>query len=265
MVSIPSVSPNDLKNRRQQLQSRRRAKAWQGIWRLLFISSMAGGLFWTISLPQWAIEEKSQIEVEGNQLLSETQVKDLLALSYPQSVWELPIQQLSQQLETAPPLLDVKVVRHVFPAKLTIQVKERQPVAIAIANNKVEGFLDERGVFIPKTFYQTDNKNLKSLSLKAIGFEEEYRPYWQQLYPLILASTVKILAIDWQDPNNLVLKTELGTVHFGLGTSLPDKFTALARMKKLPSRLPLSKVSYIDLSQPDTPVIELKPGKPKQT
>ncbi|MGH2413330.1 MAG: cell division protein FtsQ/DivIB [Microcystaceae cyanobacterium] len=274
MSSIASVSPNELRNRRQVLQSRRRLKSWQSIWRLLLISGMAGGLFWGLTLPQWLIQAGTQIEVEGNHLLSKDQIRSFLSISYPQSIWELPTQRLIEQLEMTPPIADARIARQLLPPKLTLAIRERHPVALAlsskIAANQTKsqiqavGFLDEQGVFIPRRFYTQVDKSFEFPKLKVIGFSEQQRPYWRELYHLISQSPIKIFEVDWRDPSNLILKTELGIVYCGTyPAQFAEKLAVLARMQTLSSRISISRIVYIDLTNPESPTIQVNPPKSK--
>lgn len=262
MTDIASISRNQLKSRRQELQHQRRLRALQGVWRFLTIASMAGGIIWAIALPHWSISQKSPIEIEGNRLLSKDQIRQLLLIDKPKSVWQLPTQQLLGHLKATPPIADAQITRQILPPKLIVEVTERQPVALATSKQQ-EGFLDEEGVFIAKDFYkQRDPRTWKAPTLKVIGYQELYRDRWQQLYPLIVRSTVKIFEIDWRNPSNLILKTELGVVHCGgYSDRFPQQLTVLAQMGQLSSRFAISQLAYIDLSNPTLPTIQLKPPK----
>ena len=262
MSSLTSVT---LKNRRQELQNQRRLKYWQAVWRSLVACSLATGLFWAIALPEWAIEKETQIEIEGNQFLSEAELRQLLALAYPQPILELQTQQVIRKLKTAAPVDEAAVARQLFPPKLTVKVRERPPVAIVLAPEAkpnsgaaaAVGFLDEQGILIPQDFYtQMDKNDLPTL--KVIGFAQQYQPYWSELYRLVARSSVKVEEIDWQDPSNLILKTELGTVHLGANPSqLSEQLTVLSRLQSLSARLKPNQVASIDLTNPNSPAVEL--------
>jgi cell division protein FtsQ len=259
MSAIASVSENDLKSRRQELQNQRRWQLVQSVWRFLAVASLAGGVWWLMDQPDWTIEDKSQVEIEGNQLLSAEQIRTLLPLSSPQPIWRLPSQEMGEKLKKTPPLADAQISRQLFPPKLTVVVRERQPVALA-SSSQGQGYLDAQGVWIPKSFYGKGEKPLQVPSLKVIGFEPHYRPYWVQLYPLLNRSPVKISLVDWRDPSNLVLKTALGNVYFGSASDrFSEKLAVLARMDKLSSRVSVSRIIYIDLRNPAFPSVELKP------
>lgn len=264
MTDLPPLDPNSLKTRRQALRSQRRFKAWQAVWRFSLLTGMAGGMLWVMSWSDWTIRDQSQIQVQGNRLLSEDQVRQLLPLTSAQPIWQLPTQQLSRALEAKPPIAEAEIARQLFPVKLTVAVRERQPVARATAAGK-RGFLDAEGVFIPQQAYRPEIlKALKLPDLTVIGFESRYRPYWAELYPAIGRSPVKIQTVDWRNPSNVVLKTELGTVHGGpYDGQFPQKLAALAQLRRLPSRVPASRIIYIDLTDPDSPAVQLKPLPPQ--
>lgn len=262
-MAIASDSPSTLKNRRIELLNQRRWQALQRLWRVLFISTIAGSLCWVMATPDWEITTAQQIEIQGNQLMSADKIRSLLSLSYPQSLWQLKTHQLKAKLENLPPVADALVTRQIFPPSLTVQINERRPVAIASSSQSM-GFVDEQGIFIPKSFYSQQSSQLKQLQLKITGYETQYHSYWRELYPLIHYSTIKIFEVDWQNPGNLVLKTELGIVHCGAySLQFSEKLKVLAKMKKLSSRVPINQIVYIDISNPKLPSVKLKPKPAK--
>ena len=213
MTDSTLIPADSLKNQRQTLRHERRLKAWQGVWRFLFLCGMTGGLIWGVSLPHWLIREQSQVKILGNERLNPEQIEKMLNMSYPQLIWKLPIQQLTKKLESQPPLEKVYMTRQLLPVEVTIRVKERQPVAEATMAGKA-GFIDAEGVWIPQSFYQ-EAKVKPSLKLKVLGLNAQSLTYWKSIYPLIVSSPVAITAIDWRDPSNLILHTALGKVHCG--------------------------------------------------
>jgi cell division protein FtsQ len=70
------------------------------------------------------------------------------------------------------------------------------------------------------------------------------------------------MEIDWQDPMNLILKTELGTVHLGAPSfHLSEKIRVMAQMRHLPVQLNLSEIEYIDLKNPEYPLVQMNQRK----
>ncbi|MEM8777882.1 MAG: FtsQ-type POTRA domain-containing protein [Cyanobacteria bacterium P01_G01_bin.49] len=252
------MSAEILKRQRQTLRHQRRLKAWQGVWRFLALCGITGGLIWSFSSPHVMIRGKSQVKITGNRLLTESQIQKMLEIDYPQYIWQLSMNQLREGLITQPPIEEVYLTRQLLPTKITLIVEERQPVAKAVVGNQT-GFLDEEGVWIPQTFYSAETKVIPASSLQVLGFDEPYRPYWVKLYPLLTTSAVKITVVDWRDPSNLILKTELGMVHFGsYGDDFLQKLAALAKLRKLPSQVSQERIIYIDLSNPNAPSVHLK-------
>jgi cell division protein FtsQ len=264
MVTVGTVSSTQLKKRRQHLQQQRRTQFWQGAWRSLMIWVIAGGLTWGIARPEWVIQEPQQIKIEGNKLLSAQKIHSLLSLSYPQSLFHIQPPELAQELEAFAPIAEARVERQVFPPGLTVEISERVPVAIAqrIQANQDSpqlGFLDAQGVWIPLEQYSDLSSNPDALSLRVTITKDSELTHWSDFYESIRYSTVKIFAVNWQNPNNLILETELGTVHLGRYTpQLREQLTVLAQMGHLPDHLDYRLLDYIDISDPNSPLIQLK-------
>jgi len=268
MANSGTHNTTDTQKRRLELQKRRNLKFAVAMGRSLVLLGMSYGLFWLISLPKWVITSSSQLEVLGNRRLSLDTVKSLTGLSYPQSLWELPTQDLRNQLKNTPPIADAAVMRRLLPPGLTIEIEEREPVAVVLSNSDpnqktlapipVIGFLDRQGVFIAYKYYNNPDSKLKTPKLKIIGFTEQNKIYWAELYTLVSQSPLDIYQIDWRDPNNLILKTSLGIVYLGANHSLLAKqFTALNNLSQLPSEINPDQILYLDLNNPDAPLINL--------
>lgn len=266
MANIASVSQTELTNRRKKLRRARRMKSFQSLWRTLFVGGMATSLVWAITLPNWVIRSSEQIVIEGNHLLSTKAIRSSLALSYPQSILQVQPQAIAKSLEAIGPIAKATVSRQLLPPGLTIQVKERKPVAIAIIAPNLKtsnpGLVDEQGVWMPKSSYTQLEQNLELPKLKVIGDNEQYRPYWSQVYQAVNRSAVQVFEIDWQDAGNLILKTELGNVHLGpYSARFTEQLGILDRMRELPTHVSPSKIAYIDLKNPDFPAIQMTTKK----
>lgn len=284
MTGIVSVSQTELAQRRQQLRFRRRVRFLQTVWRVLAVSSLAGGLFWVATLPAWVIRRPEQVIIQGNHYLPAQTIQTLLPIPYPQSLLRVEPQQIADTLKAKAPIAEVTISRQLFPPSLIVQVKERFPVAIAVqsvpdprltAPNRpalpgaktkgtapVVGLLDEKGLWIPLELYTSLNQSLKMPSLKIIGSFQQYHPYWSKLYQEVGNSPVKISEIDWRDPTNLILKTELGVVHLGsYDSQFSYQLSVLDQMRKLKSHPSFSQITYIDLRNPDAPVAQMTQPK----
>ncbi|MBI4780381.1 MAG: FtsQ-type POTRA domain-containing protein [Oscillatoriophycideae cyanobacterium NC_groundwater_1537_Pr4_S-0.65um_50_18] len=118
--------------------------------------------------------------------------------------------------------------------------------------------LDERGTFIPYESYVALNRSRQLPNLKIIGMQDQYRSQWTSLYQQVSRSPVKILEIDWREPGNLILKTELGAVYCGsYGNRFAEQLRTLDQLRHLPEKLPAEQIDLIDLRNPQTPLVKL--------
>jgi cell division protein FtsQ len=276
---IVSVSQTELAQRRQKLRYRRRVRSLKTVWRILAVGGLAGGLVWVATLPAWVIRRSDQVTIEGNRYLSAQTIRALLPIPYPQSLLRIEPQSIERELTSKAPIAKVNVGRRLLPPGLIVQVQERYPVAIAlsVATNTPNfyqaairsqpvslkaGLLDEAGVWIPIEVYTSLNQSLKLPELRVIGNLEQYRPYWSQIYREITQSPVKVTEINWQDPANLILKTELGIVHFGpYSPQFTYQLSKLDQMRKLASTPDFNQIAYLDLRNPDSPIAQMIKSK----
>ncbi len=127
------------------------------------------------------------------------------------------------------------------------------------SNDKVTvGLLDANGVLMPLEKYTSLNPTVKLPSLKVIGLPQQYSSYWNQLYQSVSQSGVKVMEIDCQDPTNLILKTELGNVHLGAASpQISEQIKVLAQMSHLSTQLNPNQIEYIDLKNPEYPLVQM--------
>lgn len=282
MAEISSPSQLELANRRQQLRRQRRSRSLQMAWQLIAVGSLTGGLVWGLARSDWMVRSPAQVVIEGNQFLATENIRSILPIQYPQSILLIQPQTIAQHLETKAPIANVTVVRRLFPPGLTVRIQERYPVAVAYFANPINGaippniaaqssaasnptpsdqqiaLLDEEGALIPFEVFVALNTSQGLPDLKIIGMREEYRSEWANLYQQVSRSPIKISEIDWRNPNNLILQTELGTVHLGAYNAwFAEQLQVLDQMRRLPEQADLDQIAYIDLKNPKLPLIEV--------
>jgi cell division protein FtsQ len=259
MNNFASVSPGELTQRRSVLRRNRRIKQIKSVWRTLAIGGLLGGLVWGATQPVWVVRESGQINVAGNKLLTTPAIQSLLKISYPQTLLEIKPEALAQQLAAQPTISEAKVTRSLFPPSLTVQVTERIPVAVTLTKNTTPGLIAADGVWIPQQSYAAPNStSFKMPKLKVVGQVEEYQPHWSQLYQAVNSLKVKVSEINWQNPDNLILKTELGVIHLGAYSSkLSEQLRRLEEMRRLPTKVNPQDVAYIDLTNPAKPFVQM--------
>ena len=86
-----------------------------------------------------------------------------------------------------------------------------------------------------------------------------YLPYWSEFYHFLIQSSIPITEVDWRNPNNVILKTDLGKVHLGAYTSqFPRQLIVLGKLKPLTAQVRREDIIYIDLNDPQIPMIKRK-------
>ncbi|AFW96341.1 MULTISPECIES: cell division protein FtsQ/DivIB [Nostocales] len=297
MAGILSVSRTNLAQRRQKLRRQRQLKILQAIWRTLAVTGLASVLFWVAIQPMWVLKDSGQIVIKsGGQVLTQKDIYSLLGLSSPQSLWRIEPSLIADSLRKQPNIAQATVRRRLLPPGLIIEIQERVPVAIAqitknqritscvltpsftgkpsevksclqnsgMANQQNElGLLDASGVWMPLSRYISINPKAKLPRLIVIGAIAQYKPFWTQLYEAISHSSLKVTEINFQDPTNLILKTELGIVHLGSPSNrLPEQIQALVQMRRLPNEVNPSNIDYIDIKNPAVPLVQMNQKNP---
>jgi cell division protein FtsQ len=296
MTAIAALSRSELSQRRKQLRHQRRMRLLKSSWRFLSVAALAGGMIWGATQPAWVIRRSDQVKIEGNQFLSAQTVRSLLPIPYPQSVFRTQPQDIIATLKAKAPIADATVERQLFPPGITVKIRERNPVAIILSHpasvrlpldSKVDSkaesksagdedkppskspsgptfpdgqsLLDENGMILSMKSYTSIKQNLELPKLRVIGNPDLYRQNWAGFYQALRRSPVKIEQIDWRNPGNLILQTDLGVVHLGLYSDrLLDQLKALDRMRQLPNKVSRDQIAYIDLSKPDAPAVQMK-------
>jgi cell division protein FtsQ len=236
---------SSIKQRHRQLLSR-------GIWRSAVVISFAGTLLCTSNSSYWQIQHQSQIKIVGENLITEDIIDQILDFTYPQFIWSINSGKLTKKLEVTPSVAAVKITRQIIPPRLTISIKERIPVALALWSGKI-GFLDAQGKWIAQNFYGDISPKFPLPPLKVVNYQPQYRTNWVDIYNSIVNySQLQIQEVRWDESGNVFLKTEIGLVHLGSDLSrLKEQFEIMVRLKNLPTYIEISKIAYIDLSNPN--------------
>lgn len=270
MGEISTVSSSELAARRRQLRSQRRWRAVQMSWQTLAVAGMTAGLIWVVSLPDWMLRSPKQVTVEGNKSLAPDTIRALLPLQYPQFLLTLRPETIVHHLESQAPIAEASVSRRLFPPGLVIRIQERYPVVTVygsltpganssgVTHLEPTAFLDERGTVIPYKNYMSLRGSRPLPTLKLIGIQDSQRSVWANIYQQVSRSPIKISELDWRDPANLILKTELGEVHLGAyGPRFAEQLQSLDRMRNVSKQIDLAQIAYIDLTNPDTPLLKI--------
>lgn len=265
-------SPKELARRRQYLRDRRRYNFYKTAWRSLAVLGMAAGSVWLATSPIWLIRSADQIVVSNNQLLSDESVQVLLPLPYPQSLLKVKTDGLAEALTQHAPIEGATVTRRLLPPGLQVKVRERIPVAATVPDTnqpvktvpdrpqpfQVPGLMDADGYWMPRDSFSDLGVAVSPPDITVKGMRASYQDSWRSMYESIRRSPVKVTGIDWTRPNNVVLYSELGKVHIGAyGRSFEAQLAALDQMRSLSVEVNPEKVAFIDLQDPEHPVVEI--------
>lgn len=191
-----------------------------------------------------------------------------------------------------PPRVNV-VVRELPPVAMTeckgctLVLKPGQTDSITLGPANV-WLLDQRGVVLPADSYPKLEKahQLPKLTLKGylqpeaqedtsnnkpadsatqlVSIDPQRQRQWQQMFASMATSPVQIKHLNWEDPNKLMLTTPLGQIHLGpFSDNFDRQLQALDEMRTLPKSVDPKQIVYIDIQNPESPVLELrKPSSP---
>lgn len=142
--------------------------------------------------------------------------------------------------------------------------------------------LDQRGVVLPADSYpqlekahQLPNLTLKSYlqaetrpssptsaqasAAKRVSVDRQKQAQWQQMYAAMAVSPVQVKHLNWEDPNQLMLQTKLGQIRMGpYSQNFTQQLQALDEMRTLPKSVDARQIVYIDVENPENPVLELR-------
>lgn len=236
------------------------------LWRFGLTAGLCTGCFVLLQQPWWLLEGEHQLEIEGLSRLRDREILDLLPLSYPVAIWAVQPQQLEASLRQYPLIQSAAIERRLLPLGVRITLVEREPMATSTLGT-VPGIVDRAGVWVPQNIY-TNLPQLPDLRLE--GYETQPPEQWQHVLALVGRSPVAITLLDWRNPENLVLGSELGTIHVGAlvfsGTDtgagevqLQRQLQALDQLRDLEAHCQCerSDIDYIDLRNPSNPTISL--------
>ena len=232
------------------------------------MSGILTGLGWVIYEPDWKISKPEQIQIEGNQYLSDTTVRSMLEIPYPKLIMELAPAELAAQLTAKLAAqssdlssVSVKIDRRILPPRTIVQIQDLPPVAQIVPKNTthVQTFIDERGLQLPISSYRPIVRRYAP-TLQLLLPDRGVCPGWSQLYRAIHTSPVAVGVVDCQNPQNVILQTEVGKIRLGaIGNKLKitNQMQQLDRLRNWQKHATSENVDLLDLENPDSPKLQL--------
>lgn len=254
---MSSFPPAQLKYKLALIDIQKQRMSRLAIWRSSIVAICTVGVFLLTILPYWQIQHQSQIQIQGNRLVSNTFIYSTLNFEYPQFIWTIDGAKLAKKIESLPSINAIRINKNAIPPKLIITLQEKHPIAIAISSGDI-GFLDFSGYWIAQKFYDNLNEKFALPKIKVINYKPEYQQKWRNLYELIsLYSELNITEVQWSESRDLLLSTKIGKVFLGSDSALlEEQFTTMLELLDLKSYVKTGKIAYIDLSNPKSSVIQ---------
>jgi cell division protein FtsQ len=192
MTNLATPSPEELADRRRTLKRQRRIRNLQHLWRIVAITGLAASTIWLIRNPFWLLlRDRQQVIIDGNEMLSDDAIYQVLALDYPQRIFDIQPEQLVERLRTEAPVAYAQVNRQLFPPRVEITLQERIPVAVTVPSRPLAdnpptpmhqpGLLDSEGYWIAQSAVVGLEQDFALPTLKVRGFHVRYRSQWSQL------------------------------------------------------------------------------------
>ncbi|MEM6447798.1 MAG: FtsQ-type POTRA domain-containing protein [Cyanobacteria bacterium J06642_2] len=274
MTASPMPTRQQLQERRRELRRRYRTRYLKECWRVLVSTGLLGGAIYALQLPVWSVADLEGVDVTGNVLLTTERVRSYVETSFPEVLWRVEPRDIERQLESHALIRQARVNRQLWPLDISIHVEEHEPVARARVDNVI-GLVDRNGIWVPLNHEASLTSEQPWQSLWVKGWEFHHPEDWKDVLDAIRSSSVEIANIDWISSSNLILETELGTVHLGslperthapqsdrpapIATYVAKKLQALDQMRNLAQHCDCSSedIDYIDLSSSEAPTIAL--------
>lgn len=248
--------------RRRELRQQRRAERLRNGWRLLVFSGLSAGLGLVLLRQGWILRDSSLVEVSGSRLISREQVIQAGQLQFPLPLLELRPRQLAAQLATVLPVEQVRVSRLILPARLRIELADRQAIARAerrLRQGSEQGFIDRFGYWISRR-QSTGIRLTPGSNLVVLGWQERHRAALSLVLDHRAALGPGLRQIRFDADGSLWLTTtELGPLRLGPADGrLERRLEVAAHLNRvLPQQMGGRLPRMTDLSDPEQPELSL--------
>lgn len=266
----PVVASDDPPFLRSQVRARPRRKGRGIAGRLAFQLQLATAvvalvIFGWAGLSRLLASERlhvGHIKVRGNRFLSEGEVRELLSLTGRESLLSLDMEQLKTRLRASPWLEDA-TVRRTLPDTLSVEVAERQPLALAEAERLY--LMDAEGDLIDLYGSRTGSYDLPILrglgGLDATARRARAERAATLLQELgSLEAELSEISVDAEGDLRVVLREDGLVLRFGAPPYRPSFETFLRLRRELSARCP--RAEYFDLRFKDRIFAKEPPPEP---
>jgi len=201
------------------------------------------------------------IVIFGSDLFTKKDILNNSSLKLPTPLIFVNTNYLERELKQKLSLQNVSVNRQIFPFGLQILVKTRSPIAYAekiLDGKKIAGFIDEDGFFINEQY--SDIENMKRLSIRVIGWEENVRETLSKILKSQKNNDVEFVTVKFS-PNGFLTLEEKSLKKILLGINPKIIETQLQMIYDIKNQIKdnriIEKIDNIDLTDPNNPKIKV--------
>ncbi len=201
------------------------------------------------------------ISIVGSELFSIDDIVANSSLNFPTPLIFVKTTYTEKELKKNLSLKNVSVFRQIFPFGLKILIQTRTPVAYGeriLQGKKINGFIDEDGFFINEKY--SDKVNLKKLSSKIFGWEENIRETLSKILNYQKYSDVEFISMTFSPNGFLTLEEKsLKTILLGFNPKIIESQLKVINdiKKQLKENNILEKIDNIDITDPNNPKIKV--------
>jgi len=231
-----------------------------------FLLGLLGiGGYYFLSLPIWKIQE---VVVTGTKILSAEEIRSLSGIPYGENLFWADFTHAQKNLEKISAIEKFNFYR-IPPGTVLIKIKEREPIAVVILENKSavvdrEGYLLNRS---PKISLSISNLEelpvISGISTYELIGEEKINPRVAYLLPNLILELSRSLGshkihLELGNFENMsFLLDDLLRVKIGRDENLSEKIEILkGLLKELAGRW--GQVEYVDVRFPNNPVVKYR-------
>ena len=201
------------------------------------------------------------ISIFGSKLFSIDDIVFNSSLNFPTPLLFIKTKLTEKELKKNLSLENVSVSRQILPFGLKILVKTRTPVAYGettLKEEKINGFIDENGFFINEQY--SDKENLKKLSSRVFGWEENFRERLTIILNFQKNNNVEFVTIKFSPNGFLTLEEKsLKTIFLGINPKIIE--IQLQMISDIKNQIILNeiveKIDNINLTDPNNPKIKV--------
>ena len=201
------------------------------------------------------------ISIFGSELFSKDDIVANSSLKFPIPLIFVKTKFTEKELKKNLSLENVSISRQIFPFGLKILIKTRTPIAYGekfLKGEKINGFIDEDGVFINEKY--ADKGNIKKLSIRVFGWKENYREILSKIFNSQKNNDVEFVTIEFLPNGFLKLEEKsLKTILLGIDRKIiENQLQIIWDLKNQIKRNNiLKKIDNIDLTDPNNPKIKV--------